>query len=284
MSIKHLLRATKLKDDEYYTPYDTVRFVFEECLKNVNFKDKTIYCFCDSEESNFVKYLKANQLKMGFKELWYTWDDYNNHEDLFEKADYVITNPPFSKIVHDLKPLIHKTKKFLLFGTTQNLLSYYHHFIDIQGFRLLRIIGYYNFGRERNVQISFITNIEEAVGNRKKEFLKNEYKNLKDNVYGDVILIDGTKIKNVLTLDRMKDIPIDYQDFMLVPSTVLFEHYFYLFDLYYDTVKQGIVYKDFIKDKDHANIYSDGKSRFIRILVKVKEKYLKKENGIEEER
>ena len=95
----NLNRARAARNDEYYTPMKTVQRVFEVYLSSYDFKDKIIYCPCDSSASNFVIYLLAHKSDLQYKELIYTWDDYNGHVALFNKADIIITNPPFSKLI-----------------------------------------------------------------------------------------------------------------------------------------------------------------------------------------
>jgi len=55
----HLDRAKKVKDDEFYTPYETV----EEELKyyHSELKGKTVYCNCDNSDwSEFWCYFIDN--------------------------------------------------------------------------------------------------------------------------------------------------------------------------------------------------------------------------------
>ena len=75
--------------DECYTRIEDVYKV----LSLYDLSDKIVYCPCDSEESAFVKYFKETD---NCKELIYTSDDMFTHEDLFRKADVIVTNPPFS--------------------------------------------------------------------------------------------------------------------------------------------------------------------------------------------
>ena len=79
----------KRVDDEFYTRAVDI----EKFLQYWDLSDKIVYCPCDSDKSEFVKYFKKNGK---CKELIYTSDDFRTHEDLFEKADIIITNPPFS--------------------------------------------------------------------------------------------------------------------------------------------------------------------------------------------
>lgn len=89
--------------DEYYTRKEDI----EDFLPYWDLSDKVVYCPCDSEKSEFVKYFKQ---KGKCKELIYTSDDFRTHEDLFQKADIIITNPPFSLKI-DFLNMIRKYKK-----------------------------------------------------------------------------------------------------------------------------------------------------------------------------
>jgi hypothetical protein len=52
---KKLFKAQQNKDDEFYTLYSSVEFYVLNYLQD-KLANKIIYCNCDSEESNFVKY------------------------------------------------------------------------------------------------------------------------------------------------------------------------------------------------------------------------------------
>ena len=54
-------------NDEWYTTKEHVEFIFNNYLGNEDFTDKIIYCPADSDESEFVKYLKANKLMLKYK-------------------------------------------------------------------------------------------------------------------------------------------------------------------------------------------------------------------------
>lgn len=76
-------------NDEYYTRKEDV----EAALSRVDLSDKKVYCPCDSEESEFVKYF---QQPGKCKELRYSSNDFRVHPLDFEWADVIVTNPPFS--------------------------------------------------------------------------------------------------------------------------------------------------------------------------------------------
>ena len=85
-----LKKNNKKIDDEWYTTRPVVDSMLLSHLDYL--KDKKIYLPCDSEESEFVRFMKDHNLN--YKN---TSDDYMKHDDLWEWADIIITNPPFSK-------------------------------------------------------------------------------------------------------------------------------------------------------------------------------------------
>ena len=95
MNNKKLNNAKRVKDDEFYTPYEQFECWLKICLLD-KLEDKIIYCPCDAEWSNIVKVLQDYKDILKYKELIYTSDDFRTHDDLFEYCDVVITNPPFS--------------------------------------------------------------------------------------------------------------------------------------------------------------------------------------------
>lgn len=76
-------------NDEYYTRKEDI----EAALSKVDLSDRKVYCPCDSEESEFVKYF---QQPGKCKELRYNSDDFRKHDEDWEWADVIVTNPPFS--------------------------------------------------------------------------------------------------------------------------------------------------------------------------------------------
>lgn len=94
-------------NDEYYTRKEDV----EAGLARVNLSDKKVYCPCDSEESEFVKYF---QQPGKCKELRYNSDDFRNHPEDWEWADVIVTNPPFSLATEFGKWISKYNKRYVL--------------------------------------------------------------------------------------------------------------------------------------------------------------------------
>lgn len=114
---KNLQGALDRQDNEWYTLYSSVEYVFNNVdgLKEY-VKDKILYLPCDTEESNIYKYLINNKEELQIKEILHTSDDYYKHHDLYIKADIVITNPPFTKISKWILFLYEMNKEFIIWA------------------------------------------------------------------------------------------------------------------------------------------------------------------------
>ena len=254
-----LIRAQQLKNDEFYTPFETVRIIFEQYLKNYDFSDKIIYCPCDSEKSNFVIYLKEKHNCLKYKELIYTSDDFNKHRDLFQKANLIITNPPFSLLGKQFLPLLKEVKKdFFIFGSKCSISLYYNKYNDINFY----MPDYnkkeeYKFmlpdGNTKLVSIVYISNIKDLCFTRPLKALNKSA--LISNVYE---IGTGHRV-----YDSITKIPYT-SEVILAPITVFYQHYRYMFDIIDSKVES---HKEF-------RGYSDGKNRFTRIAVRIKSEYL----------
>lgn len=135
-------KAKKAKNDEFYTQYSDIQRELEHYDKD-KFKDKVIYLPCDRPQSNFVAYLKEHYEDYKYKELVYTYIAREENEEVFEyrfdgkkekktklngkgafqsdecieimkRADWVITNPPFSILQTFIKQLNELNKQFLI--------------------------------------------------------------------------------------------------------------------------------------------------------------------------
>ena len=115
MSNKNLHKAKRNKNDEFYTQLPDIEKELGHYKKH--FKNKIIYCNCDTKDSNFVKYFQDNFEALELKELLYTHNDFRDNIALLKKADIVVTNPPFSLFRQYLAQLIEYKKKFLIIGS-----------------------------------------------------------------------------------------------------------------------------------------------------------------------
>ena len=110
--------AKKRKYNEFYTTFEHMECLFQHPQLDSVFRDKVIYLPCDTEESKIYQYLLKRKDELQIKEILRTSDDYYSHLDLYEKADIVFTNPPFTglrKYVRWLEDDLNK--KFILFSS-----------------------------------------------------------------------------------------------------------------------------------------------------------------------
>lgn len=127
---KHLAqkKAGQTAKDEYYTKYDEVKHIFEDLVDTEQFRGKTVYSPCDTGDSAFTRWFNEHYDEYGLRHYMNTSDDMFNHRDLFEKADIIITNPPFSSTT--LKPMMQLIrdlgKKFFLFASGTGLHTYWN--------------------------------------------------------------------------------------------------------------------------------------------------------------
>ena len=255
MKCKNLLNYVR-RYDEYYTRYEHVKNIFERYIPNEELKDKIIYCPCDSDESNFVIYLKEHKDDIQYKELIYTSDDYNTHLDLFEKCDIIITNPPFSKIIKEFIPILNKVnKKFFILGSMVSLWKYAIMLNNDVKFVRVPPKDYFTFimpddvNLQNNPLFIYISNMD--INNYYKEpTFDKEEKNMVHAIRNS----DGKKFKHY---SRINNIPLDEYDEIIVPSTVFLEHNSKYFDIIETIDKRKYTFED-------------GKTRYIRIIVKRK--------------
>lgn len=63
MDVEKIRYARKMKNDEFYTQRCTIE---EELAYWPNlFQNKTVYCNCDTDESEFVRFFKDNFNRLG---------------------------------------------------------------------------------------------------------------------------------------------------------------------------------------------------------------------------
>ena len=117
--------------DEYYTPVYGILPI----LKYVR-KESIIWCPFDTEESNFVKVFKANKHTVISSHLSHQLDFFRVAEEYSQKCDYIISNPPHSKMTDVLNTLFQIHKPFAM------LLSISRIFDSRKRFELFRDHGF----------------------------------------------------------------------------------------------------------------------------------------------
>lgn len=142
---KRLSKTRQRESDNYYTLMPTIEEEFQYISPEV-FYGKIVYCPADSAESNFFKFFRQNFERFKLKKLIcscynpdgfgkYTemtspavavWKDFlMGHGDclgpetapLFNQADIIVTNPPFSLARKYFEKVLRSGKQFLLLGS-----------------------------------------------------------------------------------------------------------------------------------------------------------------------
>lgn len=244
MRNNNLNKSRKTKNDEFYTQYKDIE---KECQHYVeHFKDQWIYLPCDTEDSNFWKYFIDHFNEYGLKRLTAThinldgtpsyrldYDGYrviqtalNGNGDFKSKectkikneCDMVITNPPFSLFREFIKWL--KMKKFLILGNP-SAIAYIDLFLHLKN----REVFVYSANDTISFTMSFTTDSGET-----KQVASVWFSTLYRDSYTDLKLdkkYDADKYNhllnyNAINVDKVKDIPYDYDGIMAVPITVMF--------------------------------------------------------------
>ena len=105
MGTRHLLKAAKRKDNEFYTRLEDI----QKELDKYDFSNLVVGLPADTEQSAFVDYFtnynKAKKVKY--------WQDLLN-EEMYNGVDVIITNPPFSLYTDYLYLLAKLNKPYYL--------------------------------------------------------------------------------------------------------------------------------------------------------------------------
>lgn len=250
-----------LHGDEWYTPYDYI----EEEFGGFDYRGKIVCCPCDDHRiSNFVKFFKNNFQKLGLKRLVatgyhaqkYSFDgqeeevsdlqgdgDFRSDEvkRIIDSSDIIVTNPPFS-----LKKQFFEVVKNKGFAYVTSILSLTaNHIADsivsnkACAFRRKAVSFQTSGGKALKYSVIIFTNSEKKA--TKRTFRKNT-KDIKPQFE------DKT---GYLIIDSVKDIPKDYNDWMLVPVTILEE-----------------IDRQQFEVRNLVNPYCKGQPKFKRIAVR----------------
>lgn len=299
----NLHKAKKEANDEFYTQYDDIAKEIEHYKEHL--KGKVIYCNCDIPHfSNFHKYFLDNFKELELKKLIVTgyvkngngkcfiydgekstdYDllgdgDFRGDEcvDILQKADVVITNPPFSLFREFIKVLVDSGKDFIIVGN-KNAITYKDVFPLIKENKMW--LGVKSLGVDTYFDIPKVY-ADELVAYKKEG---SAYKIINGRIMGRVQIcwftsfnvrkndyLELTKEYNeseypkydnydAINVDKTKDIPKDYYGVIGVPITFLDKHNQNQFEI----VK-------FRKGDDGKDLRVDGKDKFNRVLIKRKE-------------
>ena len=218
-----LLRARLAKNDEFYTQYADVE---SECDHyRPHFFNKRIYCNCDTGDSAFVKYFNNLKSQGLIRDVWHTGGlggaDFRSPQsiELLQKADLVITNPPFS-LFREYMSLILKYNKPFLVICNKNAIAYRELFELIKTNKIWpgvrRWAGGMRFivpdsDQTREVPAIWLTNLDHAC---KPEplHLSCHYTPESFPEYDNA---------SAINIDKTASIPCDYSGIMGVPITFI---------------------------------------------------------------
>jgi len=300
---KNLGKARNSKNNEFYTQLTDIEKELGHYKKY--FKGKTVFCNCDDpQESDFWKYFSLNFEFLGLKKLISTHfekaqpsykleivrdinddgkinnldtiktplkqnGDFRSPEciEILKEADIVVTNPPFSLFREYVAQLVEYDKNFIIIGN-QNAITYKEIFKLIKENKIW--LGHTSpkkflqpdgsiktFGN-----ISWYTNLE-TQKRHEDLILYKKYYGFED---------EYPKYDNydAINLDKVKNIPMDYDGAMGVPITFLCKYNPEQFEIMSSNnirVNDKLPFKEhgLIKDKDGT---INGKATYVRIVIK----------------
>ena len=287
MGNENLNRAKRVKNDEFYTLYDDVK---NEILNyKSQLEGRTIYCNCDSIESNFWKFLHHNFKELKLKKLICTfynpdgasyrseYDGTGNDDDytdcvqtalqgdgdfhsaeclaIMKGADIVITNPPFSKFRLFFSDLMENKKEFLIIGSA-NAISYKDVFYYIKdGFVN---IGYNNISKFYNSETAPQCRWFTTLRVNKKPFVLSLTAPFDEHKYQKYDFFDA------INCNSIKDIPKNYNGIIGVPITFLDKYPNALFEL------TDIVYNGARVTPSCGMFYVNGIKKYNRLFIQRK--------------
>ena len=283
----NLHKAKNAKNDEFYTKLEDVS---KELMHyKQHFKDKIVLCNCDDPTwSAFWEYFHLNFSALGLKKLIsthydeneptyrmeYTGGDDNDIEvgiktplegngdfrnkeclDILDEADIVVTNPPFSLFREFVAALMKHKKKFLIIGNT-NAITYKDFFPLLKNNEVW--IGHNHpseFDTPDGVTKKILglccwfTNLG-VTKRHEKLVLRKKYRPEEYPRYDNY---------DAINVDRISDIPVDYDGVMGVPISFMDR---------YNPDRFEII--KFRKGDDDKDLSVNGKTKYCRILIRAR--------------
>jgi hypothetical protein len=290
----NLNTAKKAKNDEFYTQYADIEKELQHYIKHL--KDKIVYCNCDNPEwSNFWKYFYNNYHSLELKGListHYVKDgksyileyngidvvktelngdgDFRSDEciEILKGCDIVITNPPFSLFRLFIAQLIEYDKKFLVIGS-QNAITYKEIFPLLKDNKIWLGNNHVKEFRkpdgtiQKFGNICWYTNLDIKKRHEPlvltKRYTPKEYPRY-DNY-------------NAINVNKIADIPCDYDKYIGVPLTYIEKHNPDEFEIIGVSEECGVGLSCGIKDEDNKTKHPlvNGNKKYARIFIKPKE-------------
>ena len=243
MANSNLMQARRNKNDEFYTQLKDIENELQHYRNH--FKDKVVYCNADNPKcSQFWRYFYDNFHELGLKKLTATYygnnaeafdydgkdlkrkqlkgnGDFRSEESiaLLEESDVVVSNPPFSLFREYIAHLEEHNKDFLIIGS-MNAVTYKDVFPLLLNEEIYLGVNYGSFSFDTPVKdikkganVAWYTNLQEP--HRPLLELTKEYNEELHPKYNDY---------DIINVDRVVDIPKDYDGVMGVPISFLTKH------------------------------------------------------------
>ena len=299
----NLRKANAAKNDEFYTQLTDISKELMHYKKH--FKGQTILCNCDNPTwSAFWKYFHLNFKALGLKKLISThYDkteptykmeyeggndndvevgvktslegngDFRNQEclDLMDEATIIVTNPPFSIAREDFIPtLFEHNKKFLIIGDL-NWVTYKSLFLLLKnnemwfGYNTVKEFVQPDGTMKKFGNKLWFTNLD-IDKRHEKIILRKNYSKAEYSTFDE--------LEDVINVDKVSDIPVDYDGLMAVPITFLVKFnpdQFEIIDaLNRYTVLDYWGINDDVKSRHSHCCNIDGKAKYFRIVIRRK--------------
>lgn len=302
----NMYKARNAKDDEFYTKFSDIEAEIMKYRKQ--FKNKIVYLPCDDpadKKSEFWSFFLNNFDNFELRKLIATHYDTNgkaykiwveedlNHDgyiddddvlqedligngdfhsdectEILKECDIVVTNPPFSLFRDFVQWILKENKKFLIIGN-QNAFTYKDIFplmrdkIIWTGYNMVKEFNRPDGTTQKFGNVCWFTNLHTSKHDEPsiltKSYYNASYKYLKYDNY------------DAINVDKIVDIPKDYDGVMGVPITFLDKICFSQFELIgmsasWDEVPQM---KEIKTSSTHRhNPFLNGKEKYRRIFIR----------------
>ena len=306
-----LRNAKKSKNDEFYTLMEDVEKELRYYTES--FEGKVVYCNCDDyQQSNFYKYFYYNFHYLKLKKLICTcfnadgkglyaiYDgetettgklngdgDFRSEEciEYLKECDVVVTNPPFSLFRQYVKQLMDYNKKFIIIGNN-NAITYKEIFpyikdnkmwLGINSNKTMEFIIPMSYEKWDRIEgnrkyckgpaISWFTNVPYVYERKPLILTKSYYDN--PSAYPKYDQYDA------INVDKVADIPYDYDGVMAVPITFLKNYCPTQFSII-DGCNRYLILDSFninekVKNERGHSCNINGKPKYFRVLIKKKD-------------
>lgn len=255
---------------------------------------KLISTHYDREEATYkMEYTGGNDndIDVGVKTPLEGNGDFRNQEclDLLDESDIVVTNPPFSLFREYVAVLVEHKKKFLILGN-MNALTYKEIFPLIRDNQLWYGASIHSGDRKFYVPDDYPLKASGCgVDDNGRKFIRVKgvrwYTNLDYKARHEKLVLwknytpeeypKFDELPDVINIDKVQNIPVDFDGLMAVPITFLDKYNPEQFEII-DALNRYTILDYFGVNEDVQNRHShccniNGKSTYYRIVVRKKE-------------